>query len=145
MLNRFLVFIFLFASMLVFTACGSKRTPIAQSHQPNQRADFKQPIVTETDTLLSDSTQEATLKRKVLKFGSPGDMAIKRGKIVVHICIDQSGKVISAEFDSVESSASHARFASRAEEVARDYVFEASATAPERECGKLTYIFKMGR
>ena len=100
------------------------------------------PMSSHVDSLADDSNP--LIKRKLVKRGRVESLTHESGKAVVKICIDQTGKVISTDFDYGASSKNFARFAWKAEMIARQYVFEENVTAPPEECGHLTLVFNRG-
>ena len=81
--------------------------------------------------------------RKVKQRANPGRLAMKEGKLVVNLCVDKTGKVIFTECDKALSTIKDPNLISMAEDCAERYVFEADNYADERQCGKLTFIFKI--
>lgn len=133
-----------FLMMLVVTGCVSKSAPVpnTQNQHPIQNSTTHPSMAMQTDSIANDSINRELITRRLLRRGNIGQITTQPGKIVVLVCIDQTGKVISATFDSAASSSSHRRFARQAEDCAKQYVFEEDITAPPEQCGKLTFVYK---
>ncbi|MGK2862488.1 MAG: hypothetical protein ACSLE0_11170 [Chitinophagaceae bacterium] len=133
-----------FLLLPVFQACVSKtasKTSV-QKEQTIQNLTSDPSMSAENDSLAGASIRNDLVDRKLVKRGPVWQLTHESGKAVVKICVDQTGKVISANFDYGESSRNFARFAWKAESIARQYVFEQNVTAPPEECGQLAFVFK---
>lgn len=86
---------------------------------------------------------DGLLNRKLVQRANVGRLAIKEGKVSVFICVDRTGKVISTKYDVAGSTLKDPAFIAKAEECARSYVFAPDMVAPEKQCGKLSFIFKI--
>ncbi len=87
---------------------------------------------------------DGLLDRELLnRANNVGSLAIKEGKVMIHICVDRSGMVISSKYDFTGSTNKDPAFASKAEACASSYMFVRDDEAPEKQCGKLTFIFKI--
>jgi len=64
----------------------------------------------------------------------------KQGKVVLEICVDRDGKVISAEYTSKGSTTSDKELIDLALENVKKWKF--SPGEPEKQCGTITYNFK---
>jgi len=109
-------------------------------------------MVVQTDLLAPDSIKQDHLNRRLISRGNVGELIRRRnvgelsmlpGKIELFVCVDPTGKVFSAKFDYAKSSKTHASLARKAEEYAKQYVFEEDLTAPLIQCGRLTFIFNI--
>lgn len=65
------------------------------------------------------------------------------GTVVISVCIDKAGNVISAEYSSKGSSTNDDDLVRAAKKFAKEYKFEANALASEQECGDLPFEFKL--
>jgi hypothetical protein len=92
-----------------------------------------------------DSAGEGIFNRKVIKRANIGKLALEEGKIVIKLCIGKGGEVIYAEADPSSSSIRNSGLLEKAEESARHYVFEKDLSAPETQCGRLSFIFEIDR
>ncbi len=72
-----------------------------------------------------------------------GSLAVKEGKVGIFICVNRSGMVISTKYDYSGSTIKDAAFAAKAEACASSYIFARDDDAPEKQCGKLAFIFKI--
>lgn len=86
---------------------------------------------------------DGLLDRKLVRRAQVGQLATKAGRVTINICVDRNGKVVSSKYDLVNSSIKEASFVSKAEACAASYVFAPDIGAPERQCGKLTFVFKI--
>ncbi len=86
---------------------------------------------------------DGLLNRKLVQRANVGRLAIKEGKVSVFICVDRSGKVISTKYDVAGSTLKDPAFIAKAEECASSYVFAQDMVAPEKQCGKLSFIFRI--
>lgn len=130
--------------MLIALGCASK--PAAKTDPQDQQAvqhTASNPSIIGQHELKADSVNQHTITRRLIKRAYVGALAKAPGKIVVVICVDQSGKVISAKFVPEKSSPKLIKLARQAEEIAKEYVFEENYLAPLEECGQLTFVFKL--
>jgi len=77
--------------------------------------------------------------RKVLKIPSIKDDSQKKGRVVVKICVDAKGDVVSSDYTMMGSTTSDTYLIKLAEEGAKGYKFSPSANP--KECGKVTIEF----
>ena len=76
-------------------------------------------------------------------LGSPKltDTSQKTGRVVLKVCVNSSGKVISAKYTQRGSTTNDARLRSIAQKNAMKWKF--SKGAMEKQCGTITYDFKV--
>lgn len=86
---------------------------------------------------------DGALDRELAVRANVGALAKNPGKVSFMICVDRAGKVISAKYDLAGSSLRDPDFAKLAEDIAMSYVFKEDQSAPEKQCGKLTFVFKL--
>ena len=86
---------------------------------------------------------DGLLDRKLIKRANVGSLAVKAGKVSIFICVDRNGRVVSTKYDLATSTLKDPDFIAKAEAVASSYVFAIDITAPEKQCGKLAFIFKI--
>ncbi len=79
--------------------------------------------------------------RKVLKSPVIIDNSQKKGRVVVKICVDSSGKVISSKYTMMGSTTSDTYLIKLAEEGALNYLFSTSSNP--KECGNVTIDFQL--
>ena len=65
-----------------------------------------------------------------------------KGRIVLRVCVDASGKVVSAEYQQRGSTSTSTRLINAAIRNARQWKFNAGA-ADSKQCGTITYDFKL--
>jgi len=83
------------------------------------------------------------LARRLYKRADVAKLATKSGRVAIDICVDRNGKVISQKYDLVNSTIKDADFIAKAEACAASYVFNPDIQAATRQCGKLTFVFKI--
>lgn len=86
---------------------------------------------------------DGKLDRELANRANVGALAVNPGKVSMMICVDRAGKVLSAKYDLASSSLRDPEFAKKAEQIALSYVFKPKEDAPEKQCGKLTFEFKL--
>lgn len=86
---------------------------------------------------------DGAFNRKMLRRANVASLAVKEGRIAIIICLNREGIVTSTKYDIANSTLKDPAFIAKAEAIAKDYIFERDPTAPERHCGKLTFIFKI--
>ena len=79
--------------------------------------------------------------RQVLKKPNIVDNTQKEGRVVVKICVDNSGKVISANYTQVGSTTTDAHLIDLAEKGVLEYLF--SESPAERQCGRVFIDFRL--
>ena len=79
--------------------------------------------------------------RKVVQRGRISDNSQKQGKVVIEVCVDGNGSVVSADYTQRGSTTSDSELRSKALSAARGYKFAASGSA--KECGTITFNFQL--
>ena len=79
--------------------------------------------------------------RRVIKTPVIKDDSQKKGRVVVKICVNAEGEVISSQYTQMGSTTSDNYLIKLAEEGARGYVFTASPVA--KECGRIIIDFQL--
>ncbi len=79
--------------------------------------------------------------RQVLKTPVIKDESQKYGRVVVKICVDGKGHVISSEYTQIGSTTSDQYLVRLAEKGASEYLFSTSPN--QRECGKVVIDFRL--
>ena len=77
----------------------------------------------------------------MLKKPNIVDNTQKEGRVVVKICVDNSGKVISANYTQVGSTTTDAHLIDLAEKGVLEYLF--SESPAERQCGRVFIDFRL--
>ncbi len=88
---------------------------------------------------------DGVLSRPIIFRNDPKNLAIKSGTIVVKVCINRKGMVSYAEFDNENSTIHDPEIKKLVMADVVDYRFEKSYSAPEKECGRLSYHFKFNK
>jgi|GEM_PF-1438243 len=83
------------------------------------------------------------LNRKMIKRADVAKLADRDGKIGIYICVDPSGKVVGTKYDPTVSTFKDPEFIKRAEACAMSYQWAPDPNAPPKQCGKLTFSFKV--
>lgn len=79
--------------------------------------------------------------RGLKKAPTISDRSQKTGKVVIHVCVDKTGRVIKAEYTMRGSTTSDAELIELARRNARSYLFTESDL--DEQCGTITYDFKL--
>ncbi len=79
--------------------------------------------------------------RGILRSPAVSDNSQKTGRIVLRVCVDASGKVISADFTQRGSTSTDSQLISIAKRNAQAWRF--SEGTADRQCGTITYDFKV--
>ncbi len=77
--------------------------------------------------------------RAVLRRGKINASPQKQGKVVIEVCVDGNGNVVSAQYTPRGSTTSDSELRTKAISALRDYTFAPSANA--KECGTITFSF----
>ncbi len=67
----------------------------------------------------------------------------ERGKVIVNICIDRNGNVVSAEKSPQTVNITSSEVIQKCINTARQYKFETDSNGKERECGNILFNFKL--
>lgn len=65
----------------------------------------------------------------------------QKGKIAIKVCVSRQGTVIASKYLAKYSTLDDAQLVAKAIRAARRYKFDRDYTAPEKQWGKLTFIF----
>jgi len=77
--------------------------------------------------------------RAVLSRGKISASPQKQGKVVIEVCVDGNGNVVSAQYTPRGSTTSDSELRDKAVSSAQEYKFAPSANA--KECGRITFSF----
>ncbi len=80
--------------------------------------------------------------RKIAQRGPINDTSQKAGKVVIKICVDGSGNVISADYTQSGSTTTDTELRSKALSAAKQYRF-APGGSGGTDCGTLTFTFRL--
>jgi TonB family protein len=89
----------------------------------------------------SGGEQNGLSKRTVMQRPIVSDTSARMGKVVVSICVDRDGNVISAEYNPRGSTTADSELCRKAIDAARQYRFAPSAEP--RACGTISFDFKL--
>ena len=90
-----------------------------------------------------DFEGEGIFGRKVIFRADVKKITEKEGRVVINLCINRLGIVTHVAFNKESSSIYETDYVKKAMDVASDYLFEKDYSAPESQCGKLSFIFKI--
>jgi Membrane-bound metallopeptidase len=79
--------------------------------------------------------------RAVVSRGRIVDDSQKSGKVVIEVCVDSDGRVVSADYTQRGSTTSDSELKSKALQAAKAYRFAASNA--ETQCGTITFNFQL--
>ena len=79
--------------------------------------------------------------RAVVSRGRINDTSQKSGKVVIEVCVNSSGSVVSADYTQRGSTTSDSELKSKAIQAARGYRFAASSA--DQQCGTITFNFQL--
>jgi hypothetical protein len=88
---------------------------------------------------------DGIITRKVIYRENITGVARESGKITLDLCIDRQGRVIYVAYDPALTTITDHDIIRQASHLAARYRFEAKYNAPKRECGKLTFIFRVDK
>ncbi len=86
---------------------------------------------------------DGIITRRVIYREDIGRIAKVNGRVALNICIDREGKVIYVAYDPEKTTITDNSIIKEASYLALKYRFESNFTAPKRECGQLTFIFRI--
>jgi len=131
----------LFGSLL----SKSKNTATATDNDNEEPSSAKASTTVES----KPSTRSTTNKnikgvlgnRKVLKVPTIVDTSQKKGRVVVKICVNKEGQVMSSQYTMIGSTTNDSYLIGLAEKGAKEYLFTPSSTP--KECGNVSIEFKL--
>lgn len=88
---------------------------------------------------------DGIITRKVIYRENITGVAKESGKITLDLCIDRQGRVVYVAYDPANTTITDNDIIRQASHLAARYRFEAKYNAPKRECGKLTFIFRVDK
>jgi len=83
------------------------------------------------------------ITRRVIYRQDISKAAKVNGKVVLNICINKAGRVVSVAYDPVKTTITDHAVINEASNLAAKYRFEEKYTGPAKECGQLTFIFRI--
>ena len=81
--------------------------------------------------------------RGLLSSPAVRDASQRSGTVVVDVCVDQNGNVVSAKKTLSGTTTTDATLINSAVSNAKKWRFKADPTAPATQCGRITYNFKV--
>lgn len=81
--------------------------------------------------------------RRVIYRADVKKLAQEKGKIVVNLCVNRTGRVVYAENNEELSTIKTASLVKKTVATTKKYRFDKDYTAKVKECGKLTFIFDL--
>ncbi|MEO6131099.1 MAG: hypothetical protein ABIQ02_04580 [Saprospiraceae bacterium] len=83
------------------------------------------------------------ITRRVIYREDISKAAKVNGRITLNICINRQGKVVSVAYDPDKTTITDNDLINQASHMAARYRFEQKYSAPIKECGQLTFIFRI--
>ncbi|MEM6831118.1 MAG: hypothetical protein AAF551_11440 [Bacteroidota bacterium] len=90
-----------------------------------------------------DYSGDGVFGRRVTYRPDIKELTERNGTIVVGVCVNPDGKVMKSEFIEEGSTITDRNLIAKATFYAKYYRFDRDYTAPRKQCGKLTFIFKI--
>ena len=90
-----------------------------------------------------DFSGDGLLNRPVIYRADVKKLTKEEGKIVVNICVSRSGRVVYAKYNEEESTITTTTIIRKAVATAQKYKFKRDSSLPNKQCGKLTFIFEI--
>jgi hypothetical protein len=84
---------------------------------------------------------DGLLSRGLVQRANIGQLATQEGRISIFICVSRDGLVLSTKYDLAGSTLKDPDFIRKAEACAKSYIFARDESAPEKQCGKLSFSF----
>lgn len=121
----------------------SETTPAAEKPSEGTQGKGEAPGASTDGEDAEDYDGEGIFGRKVIFRPDIKDMTQKNGRIVVKICVNREGRVMNATYTQRGSTITDSELVQLAERSAKKYKFNKDYTAPNKQCGKITFIFKL--
>lgn len=86
---------------------------------------------------------DGIITRRVIYREDIGRIAKINGRVTLNVCIDREGKVVYAAYDPEKTTITDNSIIKEATYLALKYRYESNYHAPKRECGQLTFIFRI--
>lgn len=86
---------------------------------------------------------DGIIRRRIIHREDITQVAKVSGRVTLNVCIDRPGRVIYAAYDPEKTTITDKDIIKRATILATQYRYEAKYTAPAKECGQLTFIFRI--
>ncbi len=89
-----------------------------------------------------DLSGSGILTRRVIYRASLENIIRQNGTFVVNICVNRSGNVTAAKYNPEGSTITEPSLVRKAMAAATKYKFERDPTAPNQQCGRMTFVIK---
>ena len=121
----------------------AKKNTAADQNQPERGEEVSGAEAgTSPNTSINNKNIQGVLgNRRVLKVPTIHDKSQKKGRVVVKICVDASGSVVSSKYTMMGSTTNDTYLIQLAEKGALGYVFSSSDNP--KECGNVIIDFKL--
>lgn len=86
---------------------------------------------------------DGIITRKIIYRENITSAAKVNGRVTLNVCIDRQGKVVYAGYDPEKTTITDNEIIKQATHLALRYRYETKYSAPKRECGQLTFIFRI--
>lgn len=86
---------------------------------------------------------DGIITRKVVRRADISQAARVNGRVTLDICIDRPGRVVTVAYDPEKTTITDKSVIKESTNLALGYRFEPNYSAPSRECGELTFIFRI--
>jgi outer membrane biosynthesis protein TonB len=86
---------------------------------------------------------DGILMRKIIDYPDLSGIIKESGKLAFNVCVNRQGKVSFIEYNEANSTIIDRDVIRGTMRQANEYLFEADATAPERECGLMIFKIKI--
>lgn len=86
---------------------------------------------------------DGIITRKIIYREDITKVARTNGKVVLNICINRQGQVEYVAYDESKTTITDKEIIKQASYIAARYRFESKYNAPKKECGQLTFIFRI--
>ena len=90
-----------------------------------------------------DFAGDGLFNRQVISRANVARLAEKEGKVVINLCVNRNGDVVYTAVDNANSTIVDSSIIAKSEICAGQYIFDKDPTAPEEQCGRLTFVFKI--
>jgi outer membrane biosynthesis protein TonB len=98
---------------------------------------------TDSGTSVGEIPGDGLFNRKVVFRADVKSVTSEEGKIVIDLCVNRDGRVVYSKFNTDASTIKTNEVIRKALDVAQQYRFEKDFSAPDKQCGKLTFIFEI--
>ena len=90
-----------------------------------------------------DFSGDGLLNRPVIYRADVKKLTKEEGKIVVDICVSRAGRVVYAKYNEDKSTITTMSIIRKAVATAQKYKFKRDSSLPNKQCGRLSFIFEI--